>query len=148
MATSGIGYGSRRSRGRYKTEEDGIGSLELLLAAGADINARTDDPRSLQGYEGPDHYFSSYMPADGQTAMHGAAKNGWNKIIRYLVAHGARIDVADEHGTTPYDLAMGRYKPAFLDNPPEPLRETAALLIDLCAKQPGCHIETGGAPGL
>ena len=145
MATAGIGYGMRRSRGAFKTEEEGLESLDLLLAAGADINARTYDPRGLQGYVGPDNYFSNYMPADGQTAMHGAAKNGWNKIIRYLVAHGAEIDVADEHGTTPYDLAMGRYEPAFLDTPPEPRKETAALLQSLCKAQPGCRMEEGTA---
>jgi len=147
MATAGLGYGPRKSRGAYKTEEEGLASLDLLIAAGADINARTYDPRGLQGYAGPDNYFSNYMPADGQTALHGAAKNGWNKIVRYLVAHGARVDVADEHGTTPYDLAMGRYEPAFLDTPPEPLEDTAALLKTLCSQQPGCRIGDGSPAG-
>jgi hypothetical protein len=147
MATAGIGYGTRKSRGTYKTEDEGLQSLDLLIAAGADVNARTFDPRGLQGDEGPDHYFSSYMPADGQTAMHGAARNGWNKIIAYLAAHGAKVDVADEHGTTPYDLAMGRYEPAFLDTPPEPLKETVSLLQTLCKEQTGCRMEGMGEAG-
>lgn len=140
LATAGIGYGPRKSRGVYKTEAEGIESLRLLLDAGADINARTFDPRLLQRYPGYDQAYSDYMPADGETALHGAAALGWNDMIRFLAAHGARLQLANEEGDTPIDFAMGHYRKGFLDPPPEPLLETANLLKTLCRQTPDCRL--------
>jgi ankyrin repeat protein len=78
------------------------------------------------------------MPTDGQTALHGAARRGWNDMISFLVAHGAHIDVADEEGLTPYDMAMGRYEQEPLDPPHGPRPATASLLEELCLKDELC----------
>jgi ankyrin repeat protein len=112
MAAAGVGYGNRPSRGLFRTEEDAVASLELLLAAGADIDARADN---------------------GRTALHGAALMGWNRIVQALADQGATLDLEDAQGRTALDLARGDYRAAFLDSPPEPIEETVALLEALIA---------------
>ena len=143
MAAAGLGLSPRSNRGRFKTEQMGLESVRLLLAAGADINARINERRRLErepprDLGGAVRYNSVHMPANGQTALHGAARHGWNDMVELLVANGARIDVADENGRTPYDMAMGRYEPEPLDPPHSPHLETAALLERLCEESPDC----------
>jgi ankyrin repeat protein len=80
----------------------------VLLEAGSDINAVNE--------------------ADF-TALHGAAFRGLNEIVRYLVEQGARLDVRDFRGRTPYRLAEGSKQSfQFQDWP-----ETAELLKSLGA---------------
>ena len=43
----------------------------------------------------------------GQTALHGAAYNASNSMIRLLVDHGARLDKKDQNGKTPLAIADG-----------------------------------------
>jgi len=129
MTTAGVGHGSNPTRGRYKTEDQGVETLKILLAAGADINARAIDLGPPQGETGGTRgTFLAGSPYGGMTAMHGAAKKGWNKVIRFLAEHGCKLQVKDSAGRTPMDYAKGNYPPAFLDAPPEPLPETIALL--------------------
>jgi len=63
--------------------------LDTLIAAGAEIEA---------------------VAADGQTAMHRAARGGNASFISALFERGARLDARDKEGRTPYDLvaAPGR----------------------------------------
>ena len=59
----------------------------------------TDGPnrRALQGSE-------------GDTALHLAALYGHEACVRVLLAHGARVDAADEEGALPlHDAAAGGY---------------------------------------
>jgi ankyrin repeat protein len=77
---------------------------------------------------------------DGQTALHAASKEGWNKIAKFLIDSGIRQQVVDSSGRTPYDLAMGIYPAAYNAPPTEPILETAALLRDECLKLDGCTI--------
>ena len=69
-------------------EADYIEAVKLCLAHGADVNASN----SL-----------------GLTAMHGAANRGWESIIQILADHGARLDVKDIAGRTPYDFRPGNF---------------------------------------
>ncbi|MGA0806333.1 MAG: ankyrin repeat domain-containing protein [Pseudohongiellaceae bacterium] len=64
----------------------------------------------------------------GLRAIHGAANRGSNDIIRYLVEHGAQLDVTDNEGRTPIDWAAG-----VLTGARAPVRkeETIALLESL-----------------
>jgi ankyrin repeat protein len=147
MAAAGLGLSPRASRGRFKTEAMGLESVRMLLAAGADINAQIAEPRRLEkepprDLGGPVRYQSVNMPTDGQTALHGAARRGWNDMISLLVANGARIDVADVEGLTPYDMAMGRYLQEPLDPPHAPRPATAALLEQLCQENAACTSES------
>jgi ankyrin repeat protein len=112
MAACGSGRGNNPTRGGHQTEEQAIEAAKLLLAAGADVNART---------------------LDGDAAVHGAAIRGWGKLIEVLAAAGANLDFADKDGMTPIDYAMGRYRPRYLENKPTPYPEVAATLRKLGA---------------
>src|SRR4051812_46559575 len=86
MAAAGLGSTDADTRGIYITEDvqaRSIESLTLLLAAGADINAK-DGTRGL-------------------TALHEAARWGWNDVVQFLVDRGANLDAKDNRGMTPVD---------------------------------------------
>jgi uncharacterized protein len=87
MAAAGLGSNEIDTRGRFKTQPDQVASIDLLVKAGADINAH--DNR-------------------GQTALHGAALFGYDDVIKDLVAHNADVNAKDQKGMTPLDSAMGR----------------------------------------
>jgi len=91
MAAAGLGSVDADTRGWFTTEDvqkKSIESLDLLLKAGAEINA-TDGVR-------------------GQTPLHGAAFWGWNDVVQFLVDHGAKLDARDSRGMTPVESALGK----------------------------------------
>lgn len=146
LVVSGIQWPADPTRGRFKTEAESIETLKVLLAAGANINAVTGDPairaNDIEQLEGSgDRYRTSSVFATGQTALHAAAKMGWNDILRFLVDQGAAQQVVDDAGRTPYDLAAGNYSSGFLQPPPEPIVETAILLQELCMADDNCSME-------
>lgn len=75
-------------------EQRSIEALSVLLAAGADVTARTTGGRRGLG--------------PGQTALFGAAFWGWNDVVRFLVANGAEAGAVDAEGRTAVDAALGR----------------------------------------
>jgi ankyrin repeat protein len=90
MAAAGVGSVDADTRGVYTTEDvqqRSIGTLKLLLDAGGDINGK--DSRGL-------------------TALHEAARWGWNDVVKFLVDRGARLDARDAKGNTPVDSALGK----------------------------------------
>jgi len=87
LAAAGVGSRDSDTRGRDKTEQSAVASVNLLLDRGAAIDAA--DSR-------------------GQTAMHGAAFWGFNDLVKTLAKRGAKLDVKDRGGMTPVDSAMGR----------------------------------------
>jgi len=86
MAAAGVGTQENDTTGRYKTQAQTIEAIQLLLDKGADVNATT---------------------ADGRTALHGAALQGYDEVIKFLVAHGADLYAKDRKGFTPLDTALG-----------------------------------------
>jgi uncharacterized protein len=148
LIVSGIDWASAPTRGRFKTEEASIETIKVLLEHGADINAMTGDPARRPITQLSDaERGAGLQPAirgaglvDGQTALHAAAKMGWNKIVKFLIDNGAAQQVKDSVGRTPYDLAMGIFPAAYNAPPSEPILETAALLRDECLKVDGCAI--------
>ena len=88
MAAAGIGSNEIDTRGRFKTQAEANVAIDLLVAAGADVN--------------------KHEPRNGQTALHAAALFGWNDVIKNLVAHHADLRAQDKNGKTPLDAAMGR----------------------------------------
>src|SRR5690606_15987750 len=146
LVVSGVEWSSEPTRGRYKTEEASIETLRVLLDAGADINAITGDPalRRPAGWKpggdaGPAMGYE-LRRNEGQTALHGAAKQGWTQIAQFLIENGAIQEVVDGTGKTPFDLAMGRYQSGSLQPPPQPQLETAKMLQEACLAQDGCTI--------
>jgi uncharacterized protein len=128
MAAAGVDYGSRVTRGRNRTDEGVLATMDLLIKAGANVNARSVADRSLVAGRGGAGAFGagesvgariaqqaahhgSQMPGPNavphQTALHGAAEHGFDKYIEFLVANGADLTVKDAAGRTPLDVARG-----------------------------------------
>lgn len=148
LIVSGIDWPGEPTRGRYKTEEASIETIRILLAHGANINAVTGDPAKRPDVNIASNERGAALEAatrgqrlvDGQTALHAAAKMGWNKIAKFLIDNGIKQQVVDTSQRTPYDLAMGIYPAAYNAPPTEPLLETAKLLREECMKVDGCVI--------
>jgi ankyrin repeat protein len=81
-----------------------IATLEVLLAAGADINARIVDN---YGRTGRIARASQMTEREGQTALYGAVKFAWARVAAYLIERGAAVDIVDAHGKSPIDAALG-----------------------------------------
>src|SRR5689334_6888378 len=134
MAAAGVDFGTRATRGRNRTDEGVLASMDLLIKAGADVNARSVADRAAGGRggrggapppaaaPGTANYSASaaiaqafrrgsQMPSanavPNQTALHGAAEHGFDKYIEFLVAHGADLTAKDANGRTPLDAARG-----------------------------------------
>lgn len=126
MAASGIGWGGvggsgpgqspvfYGARGRPDLEDEAIEVLKVLLAAGADINARITDTSSHTGIIARP---SSMSERQGQTAIFGAIGAGtvdetrpprsWLKLTQFLIDNGARLDIKDARGRTLIDALVG-----------------------------------------
>lgn len=117
MAAAGLGTAEQDTTGRAKTEAQAIEAIGLLLDRGIDIDARSND---------------------GRTALHGAAMQGYDEVIRFLAAKGATLDLADEDGFTALDVALGKAGGFGFSGQEGVVREaTAALIRELMAAQSG-----------
>ncbi len=115
MAAAGLGTAEQDTTGRLKTQAQAIEAIQLLLDLGLDINGQAND---------------------GQTAVHGAAMQGFDDVIRFLAAKGARLDTPDKDGFTPLDVALGKAGGFGFSGNEGVVREaTAALLNELMAAQ-------------
>ena len=79
-----------------------IETMDLLIDAGANINARVTDSHThtakLVAYiQGRDH--------EGQTALFSAAEAGWDKVVKHLLDRGADATVRDATAKTALDYA-------------------------------------------
>jgi ankyrin repeat protein len=102
------------TRGRFRDEQQAYAVTERLLAAGADVNATEEF---------------------GQTAIFGAATNGWNSIVQLLADQGADLRHQDNGGSTVLDAAMGRAGRFGRGSGGDQHLETAALIESLLAAQ-------------
>jgi ankyrin repeat protein len=90
MAAAGIGTIAPGEEAG--TEEEALSAVGLLLELGADINEVDDN---------------------GETCMHGAAYKSSPRLVEYLAAHGADIEIwnrPNKYRWTPLDIAEG-YRP-------------------------------------
>jgi ankyrin repeat protein len=119
MAAAGLGTTEADTTGRQKTQAQAIEAIQLLLDRGIDLNAQA---------------------SDGQTAVHGAAMQGYDDVIRFLAAQGAKLDTPDKDGFTPLDVALGKAGGfGFSGNEGVVREKTAALLRELMAESIGSH---------
>jgi ankyrin repeat protein len=96
MAAAGL---ATRSPGEDAgTESEVLEAVQVLLDLGADVNA---------------------VDTNGETAMHGAAYKNLPRVVKFLAAKGARVDVwnqQDKFGWTPLAIAagyrFGNFKPS------------------------------------
>ncbi|MFM1885701.1 MAG: hypothetical protein RL026_858 [Pseudomonadota bacterium] len=140
MAAAGDGHIHDPTRGRYRTEDDALAAVEMLLEAGADADART-----ILGYADAD---LKIRTAANRTALHAAASRGWDRVVRRLVAAGATLDVIDSNGLSPIDHALGRFPKEFNAKQAEQYPHTVALLRELggSAENPTATFPPGTTP--
>jgi ankyrin repeat protein len=114
MAAAGIGQSFNPTRGRYKTDAEAAACVETLYKAGGSITA---------------------LDAERQTALFGAAKQGWDQVVTELVSYGTALQPSDRFRLHPIDYARGNYYRAFLE-PQPPVRESTVALLtrDITAK--------------
>ncbi|MBM3771369.1 MAG: hypothetical protein FJW27_08800 [Acidimicrobiia bacterium] len=106
MAAAGVGiWHTGESAG---TNAEALEAAKLLVALGADVNA---------------------VDGNGDTALHGAAYRGAKDIAQLLVDHGAKINVVNKIGWTPWIIADGVFYPNTFNRD----LETAELLLKLGA---------------
>jgi ankyrin repeat protein len=113
MAAAGVGSTAIDTRGYYDTDDvqqRAVESIRLLLAAGADVK---------------------HAGADGQTAMHGAARWGWADVVLFLSANNADVHVRDARGLSPLDMALGKGAPSARGYSSPASAQTAAVLEKL-----------------
>ena len=109
MAAAGVGvrepgFGANRAPDftSKKIESEVIASLEILIAAGANVNAEITDLSSRTARIARQN---SMTDRAGQTALHQAAGRGWPQVVEYLLAHGANVGAKDGLGRTALVLA-------------------------------------------
>ena len=126
MAAAGMsgssrgGVGSAIERARAGQQQDDIQArvietLDLLLDAGANVNARVTNSHThtakLVAYvQGRDH--------EGQTAIFASAESGWDKVVKHLIDRGADPTVQDGSGKLAVDYA--RHPPPPFPGSPAP----------------------------
>ena len=111
MAAAAVGvrdsyFGSNRSPtfdSDPLIEEKIVASFEILLAAGADINAKITDGHSRTARIARR---SGMSDREGQTALYSVAAHGWPKVTQFMIDHGATVDIVDAGGTSPLDAAL------------------------------------------
>jgi ankyrin repeat protein len=113
MVAVGLGANSIDTRGKFRTELDALATAEVLLDAGADVNAR--DSR-------------------GRTALHAAAAQGYSDVAKFLVERGADLEAADADGVLPVDAALGKLRGG--RGPGAVHADTARVLTDLASGRP------------
>src|SRR3982075_2047055 len=117
MAAAGFGMepAPRFNPDAADVQDRSIATLEMLVAAGADVNARITDVKSLTARMGRG---SSLPTRGGQSALFGAVQWAWPRVAGYLIGHAAKADIVDDLGVSPLDVASGRAKSD--DNRPSP----------------------------
>src|SRR5205809_654737 len=123
MAAAGFGMepSPRFNPSANDAQHRSIATLEILSAAGADVNARITDVTSRTARMGRG---STLPERGGQSALFGAVQWGWPRVVQYLVDHGAEVAIMDERRVSPLDAALGRAGSA--DN--HPSAEIAKIL--------------------
>jgi ankyrin repeat protein len=106
MAAAGMGVSGRDRRLNLggDVESRAVATIEVLLAAGADVNARIVASYSKTARIAR---ASTMTEREGQTALYGAVKFAWARVVAFLLDRGAAVDIVDTLGRSPLDAARG-----------------------------------------
>jgi ankyrin repeat protein len=108
MAAAGIGTRIGGGVLGPGTPEDvvalSLDTMEILRKAGADVNARITDVTSLTARIAR---INTLTNRQGQSTLFFAAETGRTEVVKYLLDHGARVNVMDDMGRAPIDVAKG-----------------------------------------
>ncbi len=85
MVAAGVGWSDGQSHG---SQSDAPEAIRLCMEWGGDVNAKN---------------------SVGYTALHGAAFRGANDAVKLLVEKGARMDVKNQEGRLPVNMAEGMH---------------------------------------
>lgn len=110
MVAAGLG---KKNDFTPQEERAAIAAVKRLVELGADVNEAT---------------------ATGWTPLHAAAFLGADNLIRFLVENGARVNVKNGCGRTPYSLAEGSSVAGLLDRT-IPRQSTMKTLLSLGADE-------------
>jgi uncharacterized protein len=115
------------------TQTNAIAVIDLLLAAGADINAQVTDSRTrtatLVAYvQGRDQ--------EGRTALFAAVERGWDRVVAHLLEKGADPWVVDAAGQTALDVALAPIRTGPGASGHEEARRTIAELLRSATSPP------------
>ncbi len=107
MGAAGVGVSQRDRRLNLDSDVQtrALATLEVLIAAGADVNARIMD---IDGRTARIARISTMTERNGQTALYGAVKFGWTRVVQFLLEHGAKTDIVDALGKSPLNAALGQ----------------------------------------
>jgi ankyrin repeat protein len=150
MAAAGMSGSARAGGGGGPQPADiqdrAIKTIDLLLDAGANINARVTDSRTRTAK------MTAYIPGrdhEGKTALFAAAESGWDRVVKRLIDRGADPTVRDAAGKTALDYARSPV-PSRPGAPPETdgskvaERAAAVALLEALTPKSGPKSERGG----
>jgi ankyrin repeat protein len=96
--------GGRESREGLRSPES-LGFIKALLAAGVNPNPQLLFKEPSRG--GRDNRFADNLLTTGATPLLRAAQTFDNDVVRLLLAHGAKVDLPNASGVTPFMAAAG-----------------------------------------
>jgi len=98
LVAAGAGNGGGRG-GPAAPRAAAIALMDQLLKHGADVNAQVTGTKTYSM-----RIARSPSTNEGMTALHAAALAGKADLVRYLLANGAKTDIADASGRKAIDL--------------------------------------------
>jgi uncharacterized protein len=108
LAAAGFGNARGVLRGTFDPAQQAlvIPVLEVLLGAGADLNATVKD---TTGHNAVIARMSTLTNREGQNVVFAAAMQNWNEVLKYLVEEkGADITLLDANGKSVLDAVKGQ----------------------------------------